>query len=165
MQNYCKSAGAAGPFREPYEAAWPLHGTAPVSWIYCGLQPPMTKLRGCGPRRLSFLVILYCCCGIQAHASTARRQLQQSQEYFNELNLKLSRDTHAQYLKKARPQVDVSRPQGIVIPAGGPVLLRNAAALVKVIREHYDCQLPIEIFYQGQQEWHEAAGSSLKVNR
>ncbi|KAK9838221.1 hypothetical protein WJX84_007023 [Apatococcus fuscideae] len=68
----------------------------------------------------------------------------------------------AQQLKQAKPELDVSRQQGIVIPAGGPVLLRNAAALVNVIRQHYHSGLPIEIFYQGPQEWHEAAGSLLK---
>ena len=116
-------------------------------------------------RHLFTLLLCSCTCGILCRADklTGNRKLQQSQEYFNEVKLKFSRDALAQQLKKARPEVDVSRQQGIVIPAGGPVLLRNAAALVNVIRQHYRSELPIEIFHQGPQEWHEAAGSLLKV--
>lgn len=115
--------------------------------------------------RLIILLLGSCACGIwcQADTLTGNRKLQQSQEYFNEVKLKFSRDALAQQLKKAKPEVDISRQQGIVIPAGGPVLLRNAAALVNVIRQHYRSDLPIEIFHQGPQEWHEAAGSLLKV--
>lgn len=127
----------------------------------------MTRSEACRTHSLVINLLLCCCiCGIhsQAVTLTARRRLQESQEYFNEVKLKFSRDALAQQLKKARPAVDISSQQGIVIPAGGPVLLRNAAALVNVIRQHYRSDLPIEIFHQGPQEWHEAAGSLLKVD-
>ena len=127
----------------------------------------MTTAGACRPSSLG-LILLLCCgaYGIETQADTllGRRKLQESQEYFNEVKLKLSRDALVQQLKKVRPEVDISRQQGIVIPAGGPVLLRNAAALVNVIRQHYHSDLPIEIFYQGPQEWHEGAGSLLKVS-
>ena len=53
--------------------------------------------------------------------------------------------------------------RGIVIPAGGPVLLRNAAALVGLIRGHFECDIPIEVSYNGKEEMFPPAMTMLNV--
>ena len=52
---------------------------------------------------------------------------------------------------------------GIVIPAGGQIYFQNAAALVGLIRKHHRCQLPIEIFYSGQEEYFAPAINMIEV--
>ncbi|KAK9818014.1 hypothetical protein WJX72_005712 [[Myrmecia] bisecta] len=47
------------------------------------------------------------------------------------------------------------RPRGIVIPAGGNVLLTNAFMVISVLREMHRCTLPIEVFYNGAREMDE----------
>lgn len=42
--------------------------------------------------------------------------------------------------------------RGIVIPAGGNVLLNHAWATITVLRESLNCSLPIEIIYNGPNE-------------
>lgn len=71
-----------------------------------------------------------------------------------------SRDKLASYLQDNV----VSKPVGILIAAGGPVLLRNAAALVGLIRGHFHCELPIEVLHNGPQELYEPAVDVLLVS-
>ena len=56
-----------------------------------------------------------------------------------------------------------SRPVGILIAAGGPILLKNAAALVGLIRGHFRCELPVEVLYNGSGEFYEPAVDTLLV--
>ncbi|KAK9810539.1 hypothetical protein WJX72_012385 [[Myrmecia] bisecta] len=42
--------------------------------------------------------------------------------------------------------------RGIVIPAGGAAMLKNAAATIKLLRDHHHCQLPILIAHNGAAE-------------
>ncbi|KAK9839306.1 hypothetical protein WJX81_006877 [Elliptochloris bilobata] len=42
--------------------------------------------------------------------------------------------------------------RGIVIPSGGTVLLNHAYSTIKVLREELDCQLPVEVIYNGPLE-------------
>lgn len=58
-----------------------------------------------------------------------------------------------------------SRPVGILLAAGGPILLKNAAALVGLIRGHFRCELPVEILYNGSEELYEPAVDTLLVCR
>lgn len=56
-------------------------------------------------------------------------------------------------LQKERVRsVRATRESGILIPAGGVLFLSNAAALVKVLRRHLQCNAAIEIAYWGRQE-------------
>ena len=64
---------------------------------------------------------------------------------------------------KSFPVVKASSPSGIVIPAGGQVFLRNAAALVQVLRQHHLCTISIEIAYWGQDEIVEPLLSRIEV--
>jgi len=47
---------------------------------------------------------------------------------------------------------DLSGGQGIVICAGGPVMITNAYVLVRVLREELGCRLPIEVWHMGGKE-------------
>ena len=68
-----------------------------------------------------------------------------------------------QLQQRRRLRVSVKRQNGILIPAGGPLFLANAAALVKVLREHLHCQAPIQVAYWGQQEAIEILLSRIEV--
>lgn len=52
---------------------------------------------------------------------------------------------------------------GILIPAGGPVFLANAAALVQVLREHHQCAAPVEVAFWGHDEAVEKLLSRIEV--
>lgn len=64
--------------------------------------------------------------------------------------------------QKLRPPKAASR-TGIVIPAGGPIFLANAAALVQVLREHHQCAAPIEVAFWGHDEAVEPLLSRIEV--
>ena len=52
---------------------------------------------------------------------------------------------------------------GILIPAGGALFLANAAALVKVIRQEFQCTTPVEVAFWGKEEAVEVLLSRIEV--
>lgn len=52
--------------------------------------------------------------------------------------------------------------RGILINAGGKKLLTNLVILLKVLREHHKCQLPVEIAWQGKHEMDDDTFQALK---
>ncbi len=68
-------------------------------------------------------------------------------------------------LQQRLSQRPARAPMGIIIPAGGQIYFQNAAALVGLIRKHHRCQLPIEIFYSGQEEYYAPAVKLIEVHR
>lgn len=50
------------------------------------------------------------------------------------------------------PEEEVGSDRGIVVCAGGPVMLVNAYVLVRILRDTLGCMLPIEIWHMGSGE-------------
>lgn len=74
---------------------------------------------------------------------------------------KLDRDRQA--LQAALSHFPTRPSTGILVPAGGREQLTNCAALVIVLREYYQCTLPIEVFYNGQTEHYPPALEIIEV--
>lgn len=73
----------------------------------------------------------------------------------------LRRDRQA--LQAALSQFPIGASTGILVPAGGREQLTNCAALVIVLREYYQSKLPIEVFYNGQDEHYPPALEIIEV--
>lgn len=70
-----------------------------------------------------------------------------------------ARDELASHLQREA----LPAPYGILVAAGGEIYLRNAAAMVGLIRLHYQCELPIEIMYNGAGELYTPAVEVIQV--
>ncbi len=66
-------------------------------------------------------------------------------------------------LHKLLSEPSPHHPEGILIPAGGREQLINCAAVVVLIREYFRSKLPIEIFYNGQNERYDPAIQFIEV--
>ena len=68
-----------------------------------------------------------------------------------------------QSLQAALSHFPTGASTGILVPAGGREQLTNCAALVIVLREYYQSELPIEVFYNGQAEHYSPALDIIEV--
>lgn len=73
----------------------------------------------------------------------------------------LDRDRLA--LQEMLARTPVGAAEGIVIPAGKRSQFTNCAALVILLREHLRTELPIEVFYNGQEERYSPALQLIEV--
>lgn len=73
----------------------------------------------------------------------------------------LTRDRQA--LQAALSHFPIGASTGILVPAGGREQLTNCAALVIILREYYQSNLPIEVFYNGQDEHYPPALEIIEV--
>ncbi|CAL5224336.1 g7008 [Coccomyxa viridis] len=79
------------------------------------------------------------------------------QDYKQQVEYMRSPEWDEIYSEKIRRYQSGNMTRGIVIPAGGVVLLNHAWATIKVLRDTLNCTLPIEIIYNGPREMDEWA--------
>lgn len=84
-------------------------------------------------------------------------------------NLRADEDTVQSYIKNCilpAPKGDdeVTAKVGIVIPAGGTALLSSALAVTTILRNILESALPVEVVYNGQEEYDGPLANQLHVS-